>query len=126
MNPLAAAVLVALGGAVGAPLRYVTDLVVSSLHDTVFPWGTWFVNVVGSLVLGVVAGLVTAGAPPWLGTFVGTGICGALTTFSSFGYETVRLTDEGAVGSAALNVVGSLTAGLLACAAGWELGTALG
>ena len=75
MNTLVAGLLVALGGAVGAPLRYVTDLVVSSLHDTVFPWGTWAVNVVGSLALGVVAGLVTAGGPPWLGTLVGTGIC---------------------------------------------------
>ena len=123
MSALAGALLVALGGAVGAPLRYVTDLVVSSLHDTVFPWGTWAVNAVGSLVLGIVAGLVTAGAPAWLGTLVGTGICGALTTFSSFGYETVRLAEEGAATAAALNVVGSLAAGLLLCAAGFALGT---
>jgi CrcB protein len=126
VSRLAAALLVALGGAVGAPLRYVTEFVVSSLHDTVFPWGTWVVNVVGSLVLGVVAGLVTAGAPAWLGTLVGTGICGALTTFSSFGYETVRLAEEGAVGAAALNVVGSLAAGVVACAVGYALGTAPG
>jgi CrcB protein len=125
VSQLAAALLVALGGAVGAPLRYVTELVVSSLHDTVFPWGTWVVNVVGSLVLGVVAALVTAGAPAWLATLVGTGICGALTTFSSFGYETVRLAEDGAVGAAARNVVGSLAAGVLACAAGYVLGTAL-
>jgi CrcB protein len=125
VNPLIAGLLVALGGAVGAPLRYVTDLVVSSLHDTVLPWGTWAVNVVGSLVLGIVAGLVAAGGPPWLGTFVGTGICGALTTFSSFGYETVRLAEEGAMATAALNVVGSVAAGLLACTAGFALGAAL-
>jgi CrcB protein len=126
VSQLAAVLLVALGGAVGAPLRYVTELVVSSLHDTVFPWGTWVVNVVGSLVLGVVAGLVTAGAPSWLGTLVGTGICGALTTFSSFGYETVRLAQDGAVGAAVLNVVGSLAAGVVACGAGYALGIALG
>jgi fluoride exporter len=126
VSALVAALLVALGGAVGAPLRYVTDLVVSSLHDTVFPWGTWVVNVTGSLVLGVVGGLVADGAPPWSATLVGTGICGALTTFSSFGYETVRLAEEGAVGEAALNVVGSLAAGLLFCTAGFALGTALG
>jgi CrcB protein len=126
VSTLVAALLVAVGGAVGAPLRYVTELVVSSLHDSVFPWGTWVVNVVGSLVLGVVAGLVTAGAPSWLGTLIGTGICGALTTFSSFGYETVRLAEDGAVGAATLHVVGSLAAGLLVCVAGYALGTALG
>ena len=125
MTTLIAALLVALGGAVGAPLRYVTDLVVSSLHGTVFPWGTWVVNLAGSLVLGIVAGLVTAGAPPELATLVGTGICGALTTFSSFGYETVRLAEEGAVAAAALNVLGSLAAGLLLCAAGFALGSAV-
>ncbi len=125
MSSLTAALLVLLGGAVGAPLRYVTDLVVSSLHDTVFPWGTWVVNVAGSLVLGTVAGLVTAGAPSWLGTLAGTGICGALTTFSSFGYEAVRLAEDGAVGAAALNVVSSLAAGLLACGGGYALGIAM-
>jgi CrcB protein len=126
VSALVAVVLVALGGALGAPLRYVTDLVVSSLHDTVFPWGTWAVNMVGSLVLGIVSGVVADGAPPWLATLVGTGVCGALTTFSSFGYETVRLAEEGAVGAAALNVMGSLVAGLLLCAAGFALGAALG
>jgi len=125
VSPLIAALLVAVGGAVGAPLRYVTELVVSSLHDSLFPWGTWVVNIVGSLVLGVVAGFVTAGAPSWLATFVGTGICGALTTFSSFGYETVRLAEEGAVGAATLNVVGGLAAGLLACVAGYALAIAM-
>ena len=125
MSGLIAALLVALGGAVGAPLRYVTDLVVSSLHDSVFPWGTWVVNVVGSLVLGLLAGFVTDGAPAWLATLVGTGLCGALTTFSSFSYEAVRLAEDGALGAAALNVVGSLAAGLVACGAGFALGTAL-
>jgi len=124
VSALVAVVLVALGGALGAPLRYVTDLVVSSLHDSVFPWGTWVVNMVGSLVLGFVSGVVADGAPPWLATLVGTGVCGALTTFSSFGYETVRLTEEGAIGAAALNVAVSLAAGLLLCAAGFALGTA--
>lgn len=116
MNGLLAALLVALGGAVGAPLRYVTDLVVSSLHDSVLPWGTWAVNVAGSAVLGAVAAAVAGGGPPWVLTLVGTGVCGALTTFSSFGYETLRLAEEGALGLAALNVAGSLVVGVLACA----------
>ena len=62
-------VLVLLGGAVGAPARYLTDVAVQRAHGTAFPWGTWTVNVVGSLVLGVVVG---AGSG-WVVTLVGTG-----------------------------------------------------
>jgi CrcB protein len=67
--------LVLLGGAVGAPARYLTDLAVQRRHTTTFPWGTWTVNVVGSFVLGV----VVAAGPGWLVTLAGTGFCGALT-----------------------------------------------
>ncbi len=87
--------LVLLGGAVGAPLRYLADLVVQSRHDSVFPWGTFSVNAVGSLILGATAGgVATTGGPEWVLTLVGTGFCGALTTFSTFGFETVRLAEE--------------------------------
>ncbi|WP_151082286.1 fluoride efflux transporter CrcB [Nocardioides cynanchi] len=115
--------LVLLGGAVGAPTRYLTDLAVQRLHGTVFPWGTWSVNVVGSLVLGVVAG---ASPPAWLLTLVGTGFCGALTTFSTFGFETVRLVEDGDHAAAAWNVVGSLAVGLAAVTVGWVVGNGLG
>jgi CrcB protein len=113
--------LVLLGGAVGAPARYLTDLAVQRRHDTELPWGTWTVNVLGSFVLGIVA----ASGPGWLVTLAGTGFCGALTTFSTFGYETVRLTEEGETAAAVWNVVGSLVAGLAAAALGWALGSAL-
>jgi CrcB protein len=118
--------LVLLGGALGAPLRYLTDLVIQSRHDSVLPWGTLTVNVVGSLVLGLVAGAVAGGgAPEWLLTLVGTGFCGALTTFSTFGFETVRLVEDGSWTEALLNVSLSLTVGFLACAGGWALVAAL-
>jgi CrcB protein len=113
--------LVLLGGLVGAPARYLTDVTVQRLHDTVFPWGTWTVNVAGSCVLGLVA----SAAPDWVVTLAGTGFCGALTTFSTFGYETVRLAEEGELTAAAANVVGSVAAGLAAAALGWWLGTTL-
>ena len=113
--------LVVLGAAVGAPTRYLTDLAVQRLHSTLFPWGTWTVNVAGSFVLGVVVAADTT----WVTTLVGTGFCGALTTFSTFGYETVRLTEEGEAATALSNVVLSLTAGLAAAAVGWALGTGL-
>jgi CrcB protein len=119
--------LVIVGGAVGAPLRYLADLFVQSRHDSVFPWGTLTVNVVGSLVLGGVAARVADGTTPtWLLTLVGTGFCGALTTFSTFGYETVRLVEDGSLLEAAGNVLVSLVVGLGACAAGWALVAGLG
>ncbi|MGH3509585.1 MAG: fluoride efflux transporter CrcB [Nocardioidaceae bacterium] len=120
-------VLVLVGGALGAPVRYLTDLLVQSRHDSVFPWGTLAVNVAGSLVLGgVAAGVSQRAAATWVLTLVGTGFCGALTTFSTFGYETVRLVEEGSHVEAALNVVVSLAVGLAACAMGWALVTAMG
>ena len=126
MSVLVSALLVVVGGAVGAPLRYVTDLVVQSVHDTVFPWGTFTVNVAGSLILGGVAGAVAGGAPGWLLTLIGTGLCGALTTFSTFGFETVRLIEDGAVFEAAVNSLASLLVGLVACMGAFALVSAIG
>ena len=118
--------LVLVGGAIGAPLRYLTDLFVQSRHDSVFPWGTFVVNVIGSLVLGATAGAVTAAdGPAWVLTLVGTGFCGALTTFSTFGFETVRLVEDGSLLEATLNVSASLIVGMTACVAGWSLATAI-
>ena len=119
-------VLVLIGGALGAPLRYLTDLLVQARHDSILPWGTLTVNVAGSFVLGVVgAAVAAAGAPSWVMTLLGTGFCGALTTFSTFGFETVRLIEEGSLLEAFVNVLAGLVAGLAAVAAGWALVTAL-
>ncbi|RYV50112.1 fluoride efflux transporter CrcB [Pengzhenrongella frigida] len=105
--------LVALGAAVGAPLRYFTDRAVQARHDSVFPWGTLAVNVVGSLVLGLLLGGAAAGGiPAAVVTAVGVGFCGALTTYSTFGYETVRLAEGGSLLYGSANIVVSLAAGL--------------
>jgi CrcB protein len=118
--------LVLAGGAIGAPLRYLTDLLVQSRHDSVFPWGTLAVNVAGSLILGLLAGAADAAAvSDWVLTLVGTGFCGALTTFSTFGYETLRLVEDGSYSQAALNAAVSILLGLGACAAGWWIAAAL-
>ncbi|GAB3441878.1 fluoride efflux transporter CrcB [Actinophytocola sediminis] len=103
------ALLVFLGGMVGAPLRYLVDRWVQSRHDSRLPLGTLTVNIVGCLVLGALTG--AAVADPVL-ALVGTGLCGALTTYSTFGYETVRLAETGAYGHACANVALSVGAGL--------------
>ncbi|POX43829.1 fluoride efflux transporter CrcB [Streptomyces sp. Ru72] len=118
--------LVILGAMVGAPLRYLTDRAVQLKHDTVFPWGTLVVNVAGCLVLGLLTGAAAAGhASPHLQLLLGTGLCGALTTYSTFSYETLRLTETGAGFYAAANVVASVTAGLGAAFAGVSLAQAV-
>ncbi|WP_045877293.1 fluoride efflux transporter CrcB [Pseudofrankia sp. DC12] len=103
--------LVIVGAAVGAPLRYLTDRAVQARHDTVFPWGTFTVNVAASLVLGLLTGAVTAGAASSrLALLVGTGLCGALSTYSTFSYETLRLVEDGSRLLAAANALGSVLA----------------
>lgn len=118
--------LVVVGGMVGAPLRYLTDRAVQSRHDSVFPWGTFVVNISGCLVLGLLTGAVSAGAAgSHLQLLLGTGLCGALTTYSTFSYETLRLTETGASLYAAANVVASIVVGLGAAFAGVGVAQAL-
>lgn len=118
--------LVVLGAAVGAPLRYLTDRAVQARHDSVFPWGTFAVNVAGAAILGLVAGAVAHGAASSrTALLAGTGFCGALTTWSTLSWETLRLGESGAVRAAVANVVGSAGAGLAAAFAGSALAGAL-
>ncbi|MGC0335836.1 fluoride efflux transporter CrcB [Streptomyces sp. SLBN-8D4] len=118
--------LVVLGAMVGAPLRYLTDRAVQSRHDSVFPWGTFAVNVTGCLILGLLTGAVAAGAAgPHLQLLLGTGLCGALTTYSTFSYETLRLTETGARLYGVANVAASVVAGLGAAFAGVALAQAV-
>jgi fluoride exporter len=118
--------LVIAGAAVGAPLRYLSDRAIQTRHDTVFPWGTFTVNVLGSLMLGIIAGAVTAGgASPQVQLALGTGFCGALTTYSTFSYETLRLLEDDARLFAAANVVASIVAGLGAAFLGVAISQAI-
>ncbi|RZU30224.1 CrcB protein [Streptomyces sp. BK022] len=111
--------LVIIGGMAGAPLRYLTDRAVQKRHDAVFPWGTLTVNVLGCFILGLLTGAVAAGAASsHVQLLIGTGLCGALTTYSTFSYETLRLTEDGARLLAAANVAASVVAGLGSAFAG--------
>ncbi len=114
--------LVALGAVPGAPLRYLIGRAVQSRHPSDFPWGTFTVNIIGSCLLGLLVGLpVGEGAM----ALMGIGFCGSLTTYSTFGYETLRLAREGKPSAATANLVVSTAAGLLAAACGLALGHAL-
>lgn len=118
--------LVMAGAAVGAPLRYLADRAVQARHLTVFPWGTFTVNVVGCLLLGLVAGAAAHGvAEPAVWPLLATGLCGALTTYSTFSYETLRLAETGARFFAVANVAVSVAAGLGAVSLGGALAAAV-
>ncbi|MEU3017825.1 MULTISPECIES: fluoride efflux transporter CrcB [unclassified Nocardiopsis] len=112
------ALMVVLGAAVGAPIRFLVDLELKRRLGEGFPWGTLLVNVVGSLVLGAVLALPLSPATTDL---LGAGLCGALTTYSTFAYETVQLSRTGARGRALLNVLAHLSLGVGAAWAGVTL-----
>jgi fluoride exporter len=110
------------GGMIGAPARYLVDRAIQARHDSVFPWGTLVVNLAGCAVIGFLLGAQRhLGLPPAAFALLGTGLCGGLTTFSTFSYETLRLLEDGAVGDAGLNVIGSLVAGVLLAWLGYLL-----
>ncbi|MCX4692013.1 fluoride efflux transporter CrcB [Streptomyces sp. NBC_01408] len=105
--------LVVAGAAVGAPLRYLADRAVQARHDSLFPWGTFLVNAAACLVLGTLTGAVLAGAASArLELLLGAGLCGALSTYSTFSYETLRLAERGRTFLAAANVAASVLVGL--------------
>jgi CrcB protein len=111
--------LTLLAGATGAVARFLLDSSVKRRWHTTFPWATVFINVTGSLLLGVLAGLVLfAGQPAVWQTVIGTGFCGGYTTFSTASFETVRLVQQNRPGLALLNALGSLVLSVAGCAAG--------
>ena len=111
MTPL----LVVAGALVGAPLRlFASRRAIRTGRDPAV--GTLAVNVAGSALLGVVLGL--ADVPEWVLALVGVGFCGALTTFSTFGADVVRLVEERVLGRAVAYLIATLVLGVGAAAAG--------
>lgn len=104
--------MVLLGAAVGAPLRYLIDRAVQGRHDTGFPWGTFTANVTACALLGFLTGAASAlTVSPSAQLLLGTGLCGALSTYSTFSFETLRLAETGSRSFALANVAVSVVAG---------------
>ncbi len=113
----------AAGGFIGAPARFVADRFVADRSDSDLPWGTFWVNISGSFLLGLLSGLaLRAKLSGALDALTTTGFCGAFTTFSTWSYETVRLLEEGEFLHALANAIGSLVFGLTGAGVGLALG----
>jgi fluoride exporter len=107
--------LIGLGGAIGAPMRYLVDASISRrARGAVLPWGTVAINLLGSAILGVIVRLTSQHGAAY--ALAATGLCGAFTTFSTFTWETLALAEDGYGAIAIANVALSLTLGLGAAA----------
>ena len=113
---------VALGGAIGAVLRYLTGIgLVRLFGHTAFPLGVLTVNVAGSFARGLYSGLAAHRGLTHLSPFVATGILGGFTPFSAFSLEAVTLWERGALGLAAVYVLANVTLSIAALFAGLAL-----
>lgn len=112
-------VVVALGGALGAVARYLAGAWVQAMSGSAFPWGTWTVNLVGSLAIGfAMVWLNETLASAEVRLFVAMGFLGSFTTFSTFSLETLELLREGLWLRAGVYSLGSLALGVAAVVAG--------
>lgn len=108
-------ILVGLGGAVGSVLRHLSSTVVNRFSNTTFPLGTFVVNIIGCLIIGM---LVSAAGKYQLinndiKLLLITGFCGGFTTFSTFSYENIQLLNTGNISSFALNIIASVVLGIV-------------
>lgn len=112
--------LIGLGGALGAIFRYSLGLAVMRNRSGPFPLGTWIINITGSFVLGLLFQLHSQGLiADWTMMLLGVGFCGAYTTFSTFGNETVQLIVSHKLRLAALYVGTSVLLSIVAAWIGW-------
>jgi CrcB protein len=113
--------LIGLGGALGSIARYLFSSLVLRLSDTLFPVGTFAVNLVGCVMFGAIIGAAQQRfvLTPEKNAFLLVGVLGGFTTFSSFAYESFALAQDGQFLAAAVNIFGQVTAGLVGLWAGY-------
>jgi CrcB protein len=114
---------IAIGGAIGSVARYVLSILVLRVTGTLFPLGTFVVNVTGCLVFGAIAGASAERVQitPVLRLFLLTGVLGGFTTFSSYAFESFVLVRDGQMLWAVLNITGQVAAGLVGMWAGYVI-----
>jgi CrcB protein len=116
-------VLIAVGGATGASVRYLLDGSVTRRYGGRLPWGTLVVNLLGSVLLGLLVGLdLGRGVPGWVLPLLGAGLCGSLTTTSTLAWETLALAEDGYPRRAVTYLSVSVVAGLALAGAGMAVG----
>jgi CrcB protein len=120
--------LVGAGGFIGSMLRYAAALSLDRRLNTVFPFGTFAVNVIGSFILGFLMAWATKRtgihSEQWR-LFLGTGFCGGFTTFSAFAAENMTMFEQKLAGTGFLYIILSIVTGILAVWAGFSLSRAL-
>jgi CrcB protein len=115
--------LVALGGGLGASLRYLVGQWTAANLGPGFPFGTWAVNIIGGLAMGLlVAVLARAAEAEPLRLLLGVGVLGGFTTFSAFSLDLFTMINRGDIGLAAAYAVSSVAGGVIALMAGLYLG----
>jgi CrcB protein len=114
------------GGAVGAGARFLFGAAAADMLGAAFPWGTWGVNIVGGLLMGLLVALLPAGAgsDAWR-LFLGVGILGGFTTFSAFSLELFDMFARGDAALGAAYAVSSMAGSVVALWAGVVFGKAL-
>jgi CrcB protein len=125
--------LVFLGGGIGSALRYALNALAARTLGSHFPWGTFLINVSGSVLMGLIAGYLTSrgdgaaasSAQPWR-LFLMTGVLGGYTTFSAFSLDAALLYERGSPGLAAAYVAGSVALAIAGLFAGLAMVRALG
>jgi len=107
---------VAAGGAIGASLRHLSGTAALRIMGAGFPWGTLFVNIFGSLIMGLFIAWMTkkTGVSNEIRLFVTTGILGGFTTFSAFSLDVANMVERGAMASAFIYIAGSVVISLAA------------
>jgi CrcB protein len=116
-------VLVFFGGGLGASLRHTVNMACARAFGTSFPWGTFVINITGSIVMGLIAGYLTfkGGASQHWRLFLMTGVLGGYTTFSAFSLDTALLYERGETGLALFYVLGSVVLAVAGLFAGLAL-----
>ncbi len=115
--------LVFVGGGIGASLRHTVNMLSARGLGTAFPWGTFIINISGSLVMGLIAGYLAfkgGASQPWR-LFLMTGILGGYTTFSAFSLDAALLYERGEIASALFYVLGSVVLSIAGLFAGLAL-----